>query len=100
MIKKYQIFRALSVRVLCCVLFGSAVAGAWQLFQHEDELPGYVLAEEVAAGGMELFDQAVKPHDFSLGVDVDNPGETQLASLGSGLSWMREFWEGGGVNKR
>ncbi len=98
MIKKYQIFRALSVRVLCCVLFGSAVAGAWQLFQ-EDELPGYVLSEEVAAdGGMELFDQAVKPHDFSLGIDVDNPGETQLASLGSGLSWMREFWEGGGVS--
>ena len=98
MIKKYQIFRALSVRVLCCVLFGSVVAaGTWQLF-HEEELPGYVLSEEQAAGGMELFDQAVKPHDFSRGVDVEHPGETQLASLGSGLSWMREFWEGGGIS--
>lgn len=98
MIKKYQIFRALSVRVLCCVLFGSVVAaGTWQLF-HEEELPGYVLSEEQAAGGMELFDQAVKPHDFSRGIDVEHPGETQLASLGSGLSWMREFWEGGGIS--
>lgn len=98
MIKKYQIFRALSVRVLCCVLFGSVVAaGTWQLF-HEEELPGYVLSEEQAAGGMELFEQAVKPHDFSRGIDVEHPGETQLASLGSGLSWMREFWEGGGIS--
>lgn len=93
MIKKYQIFRTLSARVLCCVLIGSAVAaGAW-LFSREDEIPGWLMSEN----GAELLLQAVKPHDFSLGLDVSVPDETRLATLGSGLSWMRDFWSEGGL---
>lgn len=98
MIKKYQIFRALSVRVFCCVLLGSAVAGTW-LFSRDGAFFGRGSTEELCAeGGMALFDQAVRPHDFSRGVDVELPEQTRLASLGSGLSWMQEFWEGGGVS--
>lgn len=94
MIKKYQIFRTLSARVLCCVLIGSAVAaGAW-LFSREDEIPGWLMSEN----GAELLLQAVKPHDFSLGSDVSVPDETRLATLGSGLSWMRDFWSEGGLS--
>lgn len=60
MIKKYQVFRTLSARILCCVLLGSALAaGAW-VFSGEEELPGYILSEN----GVELLPQAVKPHDF------------------------------------
>lgn len=94
MIKKYQVFRTLSARVLCCVLLGSALAaGAW-LFSGEDELPGYILSEN----GVELLPQAVRPHDFSRGAEVPDVDATGLASLGSGLSWMREFWGEGGLS--
>lgn len=94
MIKKYQVFRTLSARILCCVLLGSALAaGAW-VFSGEEELPGYILSEN----GVELLPQAVKPHDFSSGTEVAELTGTHLASLGSGLSWMREFWDEGGLS--
>ena len=94
MIKKYQVFRTLSARILCCVLLGSALAaGAW-FFSGEEELPGYILSEN----GVELLPQAVKPHDFSSGAEVAELTGTHLASLGSGLSWMREFWDEGGLS--
>ena len=94
MIKKYQVFRSLSARVLCCVLLGSALAaGAW-LFSGDEQVPGYILAEN----GVEMLPQPVKPHDFSRGVDVPGTEGTHLASLGSGLSWMRDFWDEGGLS--
>ena len=60
MIKKYQIFRTLSARVLCCVLIGSAVAaGAWLFPGARNSGLSDVRQRRGAAA------QAVKPHDFS-----------------------------------
>lgn len=95
MIKTCQRLRAVSARVCCCVLLGAvAIASVWMV--NEEEVPGDVSAEMV--GGRELVAQSVKPHDFSLGVEVPVLPEEQLASLGSGLSWMRDFWKEGGVS--
>lgn len=98
MIKKYQIFHALSARVLCCTLIGSVLAAGIFLWSGEDEIPGYMLLGESGADGMALFSPSVKPHDFSRGDEVPDLTETQLASLGSGLSWMRDFWDEGGLS--
>ena len=35
---------------------------------------------------------------FPLGADVPALDETRLATLGSGLSWMRDFWSEGGLS--
>ena len=95
MIKKYQRFRVLPVRALCCVLLGSALAvGVWMSLRDETSVD--TLAEE-SVNGMEMPSPTVKPHDFSLGVEVPSLEEERLASLGSGLSWMRDFWEDGGL---
>lgn len=96
MIKKYQVFRALSARALCGVVLGAALAaGSVFLFFDDKDDMSCVLSEYE---GMELFSSSVKPHDFSRGTDVPPVSEQQLASLGSGISWMRDFLDEGGVS--
>lgn len=96
MIKKYRFLHALSARVMCCVVLGAALAaGSVFLFSDEDELLPGMLMEN---GGAELLGSSVKPHDFSRGIDVPDSGRQQLASLGSGMSWMRDFWQEGGMS--
>lgn len=90
MIKKYQIFRALPARALCFVLLGAAVAAGFFLTR-DDEVPALFPADAA------LFSQAVQPHDFSLGMDVPEQGTMQLASLGSGLSLMKDLWNESGL---
>lgn len=98
MIKKYQIFRTLFSRVLCCVLVGSAFAAGAVMLSREGDLPGFVAQAGSEEGGTELLACSVRPHDFAEGMDVTAPEQTQLASLGSGLSWMMDFWEEGGLS--
>lgn len=92
MIKKYQIFRTRSACALCCAVLGAALVAGAVLFSRHGEDNAVLLSES----GLAL--QSVKPHDFSLGTEVPVPGDVQLASLGSGLSWMREFWQEGGLS--
>ena len=90
MIKKYQIFRALPARVLCFALLGAAVAAGFFLTREHD-VPAAFPSDAA------LFAQAVQPHDFSLGMDVPEQSSEHLASLGSGLSLMKDVWgEGAG----
>ncbi len=91
MIKKYQRFFTRPVLTLGGVLFGAVlVAGAMFFSGQEDDV--FFLPEN----GFAL--QAVKPHDFAQGVEVPVPGDMQMASLGSGLSWMRDFWNEGSLS--
>ena len=92
MIKKYQIFRAWPARVLCCAVLGAVLAAGVALLSPRGEENAVFLTEN----GLAL--QSVKPHDFALGTEVPVPGEVQLASLGSGLSWMQDFWQEGGLS--
>lgn len=90
MIKKYQIFLALPARVLCFALLGAAVAAGFFLTREHD-VPAAFPSDAA------LFAQAVQPHDFSLGMDVPEQTSEHLASLGSGLSLMKDVWgEGAG----
>ncbi len=98
MIKKYQNFRTLFSRVLCCVLVGSAFAAGAVFLSRESDLPGFVMQADTGEAGTELFVCPVRPHDFAEGMDVAVSEPTQLASLGSGLSWMMDFWEEGGLS--
>ena len=91
MIKKYQVFRALPACALCIVLLGAAVA-AGVFFSREEGANASFSADSA------LFSHAVKPHDFSLGMDVPEQGPEQLASLGSGLSLMKDLWGEGGLS--
>lgn len=97
MIKKYQIFRTLFSRVLCCVLVGSAFAAGAVILSRGSDLPFFGMQAGADEAETEFFACTVKPHEFAEGMDVAEPQQTQLASLGSGLSWMMDFWEEGGL---
>ncbi len=98
MIKKYQIFRTLFSRVLCCVLVGSAFTAGAVFLSRNQENSSLLMTAGFEQNGTELLAETVKPHDFSGGIEVSQPQQTQLASLGSGLSWMRDFWDEGGLS--
>ena len=92
MIKKYQIFRARSVRALCCAVLGVVLVSGAALFWPRGQEGAALLS------GNGLMLQSVKPHDFVLGTEVSAPGGVQMASLGSGLSWMQDFWQEGSLS--
>ena len=98
MIKKYQIFRTLFSRVLCCVLVGSAFTAGAVFLSRNQENSSLLMTAGFEQNGTELLAETVKPHDFSGDIEVSQPQQTQLASLGSGLSWMRDFWDEGGLS--
>lgn len=98
MIKKYQIFRTLFSRVLCCVLVGSAFTAGAVFLSRNQESSSLLMTAGFEQNGTELLAETVKPHDFSGCIEVSQPQQTQLASLGSGLSWMRDFWDEGGLS--
>lgn len=93
MIKKYQVSRALPGRILCCTFLCGVILTAAFFAVFRDEGKDALLPVTMDTGQvMSLY--SVKPHDFSLSRDLPELKEVRLASLGSGLSWMREFWSG------
>ena len=79
----------LSVRAQTLAALGAVAAGFF--LTRDDEVPALFPADAA------LFSQAVQPHDFSLGMDVPEQGTMQLASLGSGLSLMKDLWNESGL---
>lgn len=82
--------RSLAAFFLCCT---AIVAGAFFFFQKEDApqagAPCPIMEDmsvRALAGG------AVFPH-----AHAPQPGPDQLATLGSGMAWMREYIGGGGL---